>query len=101
MKEWENKSRADQDNWAIMKKFFRDKMTLNKAYANNNEGDEATLYGSSANITDEQEEKLADMGNQIREYIQQITQVKENVPPTAKKKPILTHQPQATRQSTK
>ena len=56
-------------------------MMLSEAYTNNIEGNEATLYDSSANITDEQEEKLADMGDQIREYIQQITQAKENVPP--------------------
>ena len=56
-------------------------MKLNDAYNNNNEGNEATLHGRSANITEEQEDKLADMGDQIREYIQQITQVKENVPP--------------------
>ena len=56
-------------------------MTLNEAYTNNNEGNEATLYGSLANITDKQEDKLADMGDQIQEYIQQITQAKENVPP--------------------
>jgi hypothetical protein len=84
MKEWENKSVADRDDWSIMKRFFRDKMTLNEAYTNNNEGNEANVYGSSANITDEQEDKLADMGDQIREYIQQITQAKENVPPTTK-----------------
>jgi hypothetical protein len=84
MKEWENKSVADRDDWTIMKRFFRDKMTLNEAYTNNNEGNEANVYGSSANITDEQEDKLADMGDQIREYIQQITQAKENVPPTTK-----------------
>ncbi len=59
-------------------------MALNEAYINNNEGNDTTLYGSLANITDEQEEKLADMGNQIREYIQLITQAKENVPPTSK-----------------
>ncbi len=73
MKEWENKSVADRDDWAIMKTFFREKMALNEAYINNNKGNNTTLYGSLANITDEQEEKLADMGNQIREYIQQIT----------------------------
>jgi hypothetical protein len=67
-----------------MKNFFREKMTLNEAYINNNEGNDTTLYGSSANITDEQEEKLADMGDQIRDYIQQITQAKENIPPTTK-----------------
>ncbi len=59
-------------------------MALNEAYINNNKGNDTTLYGSLANITDEQEEKLADMGDQIREYIQQITQAKENVPPTTK-----------------
>ena len=59
-------------------------MALNEAYINNNEGNDTTLYGSSANITDKQETKLADMGDQIREYIQQITQAKENVPPTSK-----------------
>jgi len=47
-------------------------MALNEAYNNNNEGNAATLYGSLANVT-EQEEKLADMGDQIREYIQQLT----------------------------
>jgi hypothetical protein len=83
MKEWENKSIADRDDWTIMKRFFREKMTLNEAYTNNNEGNEANVYGSSANITNEQEDKLADMGDQIREYIQQITQAKENVPPPA------------------
>jgi hypothetical protein len=84
MKEWENKSKADRDDWAIMKTFFREKMALNKAHINNNKRNDTTLYGSSANITFEQEEKLADMGDQIREYIQQITQAKENVPPTTK-----------------
>ena len=84
MKEWENKSVADRDDWTIMKTYFRDKMALNEAYSNNNEGNDTTLYGSSANITDEQEEKLADMGDQIREYILQIAQAKENVPPTSK-----------------
>ena len=43
-------------------------MTLNEAYINNNEGNNTTLYGSPANITDEQEDKLADMGDQIGEY---------------------------------
>ena len=81
MKEWENKTVAQRDDWPTMKAFFRDKMALNEAYTNNNEGNESTLYGSSANIIDDQEEKLADMGDQIREYIQQLTQAKENVPP--------------------
>jgi len=81
MKEWEKKSKADRDDWTIMKRFFRDKMALNEAYNNNNEGNAATLYGSSANVTEEQEEKLADMGDQIHEYIQQLTGAKENVPP--------------------
>ena len=84
MKEWEKKSEADRDTWTVMKDFFREKMTLNEAYINNNKGNDATLYGSSANISDEQEEKLADMGDQIRDYIQQITQAKENIPPTTK-----------------
>jgi hypothetical protein len=26
LKEWENKSKADKDNWTVMKKYFRDKM---------------------------------------------------------------------------
>ena len=39
------------------------------------------MYGSSANVTEEQEEKLANMGDQIREYIQQLMGAKENVPP--------------------
>ena len=80
MKQWEDKTEAEKDDWAIMKRFFRDKMALNEAYNNNNEGNSAALYGSSANVT-EQEEKLADMGDEIREYIQQLTGAKENVPP--------------------
>ena len=80
MKQWEDKTEAEKDDWAIMKRFFRDKMALNEAYNNNNEGNSAALYGSSANVT-EQEEKLADMGDKIREYIQQLTGAKENVPP--------------------
>jgi hypothetical protein len=87
MKEWEKKSEAEKDDWTIMKRYFRDKMALNEAYNNNNEGNVATLYGSSANVTDEQEEKLADMGDQIRDYIQQITGEKENKPPPAQYKP--------------
>ena len=87
MKEWERKSEADKEDWTIMKKYFRDKMALNEAYNNNNEGNAATLYGSSANVTEEQEEKLADMGDQIREYIQQLTGEKENKPPPAYNKP--------------
>jgi len=63
MKEWENKTEANRDDWTIMKRYFRDKMALNEAYSNNNEGNVATLYGSSANVTKEQEEKLADMGD--------------------------------------
>jgi hypothetical protein len=31
-------------------------MALNEAYINNNEGNDTKIYGSSANITDEQEE---------------------------------------------
>jgi hypothetical protein len=83
MKEWEQKSELDRDDWTVMQEYFRDKMTLNEAYNNNNEGNAATLYGSSANIIEEQENILADMGDQIREYIQQITvaKEKENVPP--------------------
>ena len=80
MKQWEDKTEVEKDDWAIMKRFFRDKMALNEAYNNNNEGNSAALYGSSANVT-EQEEKLADMGDEIREYIQQLTGAKENVPP--------------------
>jgi hypothetical protein len=64
-----------------MKKYFRNKMTLNEAYTNNNEGN-PTLFGSSANVIEqEQEEKLANLGDEIREYIQQLTGAKENVPP--------------------
>jgi len=80
MKEWEDKTEEEKDDWVVMKRFFRKKMALNEAYNNNNEGNSAALYGSSANVT-EQEEKLADMGDQIREYIQQLTGAKENVPP--------------------
>ena len=57
MKEWEKKSEADKDNWTIMKEYFREKMKLNDAYNNNNEGNEATLYGSAANIIDDDETK--------------------------------------------
>jgi hypothetical protein len=40
------------------------------------------LFGSSANVIEqEQEEKLANLGDEIREYIQQLTGAKENVPP--------------------
>jgi hypothetical protein len=83
MKEWEKKNEADKNDWTIMKGYFEDKMKLNDKYHNNNEGNEATLYSSAANITEEQEDRLADMGDQIREYIQQITgaKEKENVPP--------------------
>jgi hypothetical protein len=83
MKEWEKKNEADKNDWDIMKDYFEDKMKLNNKYHNNNEGNEATLYGSTANVTKEQEDTLADMGDQIREYIQQITgaKEKENVPP--------------------
>lgn len=87
MKEWEDKTEADKDDWTIMKKYFRDKMTLNDAYTNNNEGNAPTMFGSSANVIEEQEEKLANLGDEIREYIQQLTGAKENVPPPSKPPP--------------
>lgn len=39
------------------------------------------MCGGLANITKEQKDTLADMGDQIQEDIQQITQAKENAPP--------------------
>ena len=46
LKEWENKSEADKDDWTVMKKYFHDKMTLNEAYTNNSEEGNPTLFGS-------------------------------------------------------
>ena len=46
------------------------------------------MFGSSANVIEqEQEEKLANLGDEIREYIQQLTGAKENVPPPSKPPP--------------
>jgi hypothetical protein len=44
MKEWEKKNEADKNDWTSMKDYFQDKMKLNDAYHNNNEGNEATYH---------------------------------------------------------
>ena len=41
----------------------------------------SAMYGRTANTI--KEDKLADIGNEIHKYIQQLTQAKENVPPPA------------------
>ena len=82
MKAWQAHSVADRDDWGVMKKYFNNKMAEINQHNDNTAGDDAgTRFGSSANVLDE--EKLADIGDEIREYIQQIAQQKEkeNVPP--------------------
>ena len=82
MKAWGAKSEADRDDWDIMKAYFKSKMKQENEFKSNTDDTAASaMYGSTANTIEE--DKLADLGDEIREYIQQITQAKEIATPPA------------------
>ena len=82
MKAWGAKSEADRDDWDVMKAYFKSKMKQENEFKSNTDDTAASaMYGSTANTIEE--DKLADLGDEIREYIQQITQAKEIATPPA------------------
>ena len=64
MKEWEAKDDDDKADWEIIKGYFEERMAATKKY-HQNAGEEET-YGRIANAS---EEKMADLGNDLREMI--------------------------------
>jgi len=75
MKAWEEKDDADKDNWDIIVAYFSDKMTAMDIYLNNAGGADKATYDSTANVS---EDKLADLGDEIREFILTLQQSKIN-----------------------
>ena len=73
MKEWEAKGDDDKEDWEVIKVYFEERMAATKKY-HQNAGEEET-YGSIQNAT---EEKMADLGDDLREIILSITQQKES-----------------------
>lgn len=72
MKAWEAKDDDDKDDWEVIKIYFEERMAATKKY-HQNAGEEET-YGRIANAA---EEKMADLGDDLREVILSITQQKE------------------------
>jgi len=81
MTDWEGKTEAQKDDWVYMKRYFRQAMIATDTFTNNSNAIDKTKYNSSGNINDES--TLADMGDELRDFIANITNAKgkENAPP--------------------
>jgi len=73
MKSWEEKDEADKNDWDIIVEYFNDKMTATDIYLNNAGGGDKIKYDSTANVSDD---KLADLGDDLREFILTLQQSK-------------------------
>ena len=71
MKAWEEKDEADKDDWDIIVEYFNDKMTATDIYLNNAGGADKIKYDSTSNVS---EDKLADLGDDLREFILTLQQ---------------------------
>jgi len=88
MTDWESKTELQKDDWTYMKQYFRQAMIATDTYTNNSNAIDKTKYNSAGNINDEK--ALADMGDELRDYIANLTNAKqkdkENVPPSTNNK---------------
>jgi hypothetical protein len=71
MKAWEEKDEADKNDWDTIVDYFNDKMTATDIYLNNAGGADKIKYDSTANVS---EDKLADLGDDLREFILTLQQ---------------------------
>ena len=71
MKAWEEKDEADKNDWDIIADYFNEKMTATDIYLNNAGGTNKVKYDITANVS---EEKLADLGDELREFILTLQQ---------------------------
>jgi hypothetical protein len=71
MKAWEEKDEADKNDWDIITAYFNEKMTATDIYLNNAGGADKIKYDSTANVS---EDKLADLGDELREFILTLQQ---------------------------
>jgi hypothetical protein len=71
MKAWEEKDEADKNDWDIIVDYFNDKMTAMDIYLNNAGGADKIKYDSTSNVS---EDKLADLGDDLREFILTLQQ---------------------------
>ena len=88
MTDWEGKTEAQKDDWVYMKKYFRQAMIATDTFTNNSNAIDKTKYNSAGNVNDEN--ALADMGDELRDFIANLTNAKEkekeNVPPASNSK---------------
>ena len=71
MKTWEEKDEDDKNDWDTIVEYFNDKLAATEIYLNNAGGTDKPQFDRAANVS---EDALADIGDDLREFILTLQQ---------------------------